>query len=759
MTTLHRVSATEHALPATAPEGVERGPNSAVPLGLRSRPWMRETLWCLLSAVLAVALAAVSLRVWRAYLHVPFSPSVGDTAATLAAVKDIVDHGWFITNSDLGAPFGQVNYDFSTTFGDFWNLVIVRIGAIFTNDPALLMNAVYLAGFGLTAASCHAVLRVLRFSVPVAITGALVFALLPFHFLRSESHLFLTVYWGIPLGGLLVLGVLGHVSLFERRSGARLRGWLTAPTVRTVLIALVIGGASVYFAVFTLMLLAAATVSAAAMRRGRSAVLSGVALMGLVIGAIVLYVSPSIVYAQIHGHNAVVGIRSPGESLIYGLSGIQMLLPPGNHRIDWLGGAMRTFGATSPLQSEGSSPYIGLLLGAAFVVGVGRLVLGRRRNGRDLVADSSMMALVAFLLGTVGGLSALIAYLLTPQVRGWNRISVTLAFFAVVILAVGLERGRAALAKRKGRRGTLLVWSAAALAVAFAYWDQSPVGAPDYQLSRDQWRVSGREVRALEAAVPPNTNVLQLPYVPFPETPPVYGMADYDHLRAYVQSDDLRFSYGAMKGRPEDFLAGAGELSTTELVKAAAVSGFGAVWVDRAGYPDQGAKVEQAISALVGGAPPIVSSDARFAAYPIPRVAEQVPAAQRPKVKQDLLHPVTVSISSGFNAGWIGGRAVMKFAVQDGGARNVQVTMVLANAALPVTFTLPDGDRVSGLPNKNGNRVTIRLRVRDGDEIVATNDNPNQAVAGDARDLRVQVPEIGVTTPALDSLDSSRRPG
>ena len=29
-------------------------------------------------------------------------------------------------------------------------------------------------------------------------------------------------------------------------------------------------------------------------------------------------------------------------------------------------------------------------------------------------------------------------------------------------------------------------------------------------------------------------------------------MVDYDQVRPYLHSDDLRWSYGAMKGRPED---------------------------------------------------------------------------------------------------------------------------------------------------------------------------------------------------------------
>ena len=46
--------------------------------------------------------------------------------------------------------------------------------------------------------------------------------------------------------------------------------------------------------------------------------------------------------------------------------------------------------------------------------------------------------------------------------------------------------------------------------------------------------------------------VFQLPYRRFPETQPLARMADYDLMRGYLHSDDLRWSYGFMKGRPGD---------------------------------------------------------------------------------------------------------------------------------------------------------------------------------------------------------------
>ena len=53
------------------------------------------------------------------------------------------------------------------------------------------------------------------------------------------------------------------------------------------------------------------------------------------------------------------------------------------------------------------------------------------------MASAGLGALVAFLLGTVGGGSALLAYAFSSQIRGWDRISVFISFFALIGFALG----------------------------------------------------------------------------------------------------------------------------------------------------------------------------------------------------------------------------------------------------------------------------------------------------------------------------------
>jgi phosphoglycerol transferase len=114
-------------------------------------------------------------------------------------------------------------------------------------------------------------------------------------------------------------------------------------------------------------------------------------------------------------------------------------------------------------------------------------------------------------------------------------------------------------------------------------------------------------VGAVDAALPDDAAILQLPYVPFPSSPPVGRMVDYDHVRPSLHADDLRWSYGAMKGRSED-------LGDDTSIEEARDAGYAGIEVDRFGYVDNGAAVEADVR-RVTQAKPIVSPNGRLVFY------------------------------------------------------------------------------------------------------------------------------------------------
>ncbi len=291
----------------------------------------------LCAAVVGVVCAAWVLRLWRGDLAVPlrYSP-VDDTKFYLMLVKGIVDHGWYASNPSLGAPFGQqlVDYPQGT---DVLNLLIIRFLALFSSDPALIVNLFFLGTFALCAFTAHLALRALGLSALSSGVAAVLFALLAYHFFRGESHLFLSAYYGVPLIGLLFLRVLDGEGLFARRSatGHRLLRWASGRTALTLIVCAVIGSDNLYYATFAVvMLLGGALIGALTGRR--SSLLQGLLVVTLILATVTVNLAPSLIYRREHGTNvalerSVAGNESSNEAFSLRLS--NLLLPAPDARI------------------------------------------------------------------------------------------------------------------------------------------------------------------------------------------------------------------------------------------------------------------------------------------------------------------------------------------------------------------------------------------------------------------------------------------
>ena len=153
-------------------------------------------------------------------LSVPLQAD-GDGLFSLMLAKLLDTQAWLGVNHDLAYPFGSSTYDQPTHYADFTQLLMLKLLTGMTDSPGAVVNVFFLLTFPLVAASAYAVLRALGFARPVVAACAVVYALLPFHFLRGEGHLFLSAYYAAPIGAWLVLGVMGRVPLALRRAGER----------------------------------------------------------------------------------------------------------------------------------------------------------------------------------------------------------------------------------------------------------------------------------------------------------------------------------------------------------------------------------------------------------------------------------------------------------------------------------------------------------------------------------------------------------
>ncbi|MEO7442970.1 MAG: hypothetical protein ABIW46_05485, partial [Acidimicrobiales bacterium] len=288
-----------------------------------------------LAGTVAVTTLAVTmvLRLWQADLGVPFVYFF-DALFNATTVKSVVDHGWFLDNPALGAPYGLELHDFPLG-GDNLQFLMIKGLGLFSDNWAVVMNAYFLLGFVLVAATAYAVLRQIGACRWMALAMASLFSLLPYHFVLGEAQLFQSAYFAVPLGAFLVLDALGW-DLWRRPflgCGAAGRPHATRArwAVRVGLVA-VVASAGSYYAPFTMVLVVVAG-GISVLAGDRRALWRALAVIGLLAAVLAANNAPTLLYQRRHGPNPAVADRAEGESDLYALRIIDLFLPARAHRL------------------------------------------------------------------------------------------------------------------------------------------------------------------------------------------------------------------------------------------------------------------------------------------------------------------------------------------------------------------------------------------------------------------------------------------
>jgi len=563
--------------------------------------------------IVAMLAAVLVLRLWSAPLSVPYDYD-GDAAFYLMEVQGLHEHGTYLTNPDLGYPYGQDTRDLPQGV-DNLNWLVLRGLSIF-GGPAVAMNLFYLLTFGVIAAMAFAVLRLLRIRAVIAGVAALLYAFLPYHLLRRAQHLLLASYGFVPLAVLFALGVLSdRPPLF---TGSRLR--IGKREVLLLAGCAAMGSLGAYYAVFSVLLFVAAGVAAALARRSWRSLWSGVLLSAAVGVVVVVNLAPSIWYRLRHGANPEAITRYPSETETYGLRIQQLFSPRYGHRNALLSRlAVKAY--SGPIPSE-----LGQTLGIVGAVGVGLLLvvvlvgLVSRRDGPwwdhpagRTLRYSGMLLLVVLLTATISGFAFFLSAAGMRDIRAWNRAVVVVGFLGLLAVATVAETWARRADCRRGRRPTRVVLGVGAALVLLLGWYDQTAPIDSRADVRAAWTSDRTLFREMAAELPSGTPVFQLPLVRFPESAPVHRVQSYDPARGYLHAPSLRWSYGAVRGRAPDWPADLDQRSGADLVAYLREAGFRALLVDRFGYADGGQELE---ARLAGAATRRADSpDGRFAWY------------------------------------------------------------------------------------------------------------------------------------------------
>ena len=650
-----------------------------------------EGAWALGAGMLAQVLAIVSLRAWA---WVPGTPWAfgGDATFVNMELRDLRDHGWYWHNPDLAFPFGQD----ATRFPELnvSHLALLRVLNLLTSDPYTPGVVYFVAGFGLAGIAMYLLARSQGIGRWGALLAGVLFANAPGHQERY-GHLYLAAYWVVPVALWLVLEVArGRPLLGAAEPDSpwfrRPRAWLG------VLAVLLVGTSGVYTVAFTLLLLLPVTVARRLLDGHQRAWGPGLAVMAG-IGATI---AVPLAAARLGGSDTLVTGRLPAtrsfaESEIFAGKLMDLVLPWEGHRVDGLAAITAAYQATTRATVEASALGIVGLAGAALLLAVAAgALLGRPTRSVELRRWSGL-ALVCFLLYTVGGLGSFIALFGTGQVRTWSRLSLYLLAFA--LLAVG------AVLTRVERRSQVIAGVVTASLIVVGAWDQTnPERAPNHRETAAELATLTAYTTALEERLGAGCAVFQVPVLPFPETLGPGQMNGYDQLLPYLAGDGLRWSVGAMHGTAEaDWQQAIPVGDVRELARSLRSVDFCALEVARQGF----AAADDPTGGLTAALGPALaaSSDGQFVAYDLRVVGAD--GAGDAAERRRTLEPVIVSLAA---------YAEEVVEGQPGQYLGPRVGLQVANLG-----TEPRSVRVRVTLRGDGT-LDRRAVVRDGDDILST---------------------------------------
>lgn len=570
-------------------------------------------------AAVSLLLLAYVLKLWRADPHIPFG-YVGDCLVVQAWVKGILENGWFLHNDAVGAPAALDMHDYPMP--ENLHLAVMKVIGALTQDYGLTTNLYTVLTFPLTAVTSLFVLRHFGISLLPAAVMSLLYAFLPFHLFRARHHLFLASYYLVPLMVLVIVWVYQDRISFLRLEKVQARTRLVFGPGKTALAAVIIcllaASAGVYYAFFACFFLLVVGACACLLYRRLYPLATALVLIGTLALGVMANLTPTFLHAYQHGTNPCVTTRDYGFVEQGALRIIQMLLPITEHRVALLSDLKAAYNgvlAQSGLINENDHASLGVVGSVGFLMLTGWFFARRYVAAPGHLFDVlSLLTITGVLLATTGGFGAVFGYLVSPLIRSYNRICVFIGFFALFAVALALD----ALARRYVQSritGVVYAGFLGCLLLAGTYDQTSRVyacSAPFHQALEAQYRSDAEFVARVEAALPARTAIFQLPYLQFPEARAPHHLLAYDHLRAYLHSKSLRWSFGVMKGSPGDlWQRHVAEKPLREQLPMLVYAGLGGLYLDRAGHPDAGAAIEAELRQLLK-VEPLVSRDGRL---------------------------------------------------------------------------------------------------------------------------------------------------
>lgn len=406
-------------------------------------------------------------------------------------------------------------------------------------------------------------LRFFGASWPASAVMAALYALLPYHQMRNINHLHENSYFIVPAYAVIFYLIYrgGKTPALESPEPPAPRDrWISHRWALPVALLFVFFPASLqnYHQFFFALLAFFAGVLGSVDARKPRPLLVGV--LFAVVACAGLMASNKLDSASWgdpeHIVHATSQLTSYGEDEQYPLKLVQMILPIPGHRVGTLAAMRAGYDAGHPMVSYETSTVSLGLVGALGLLGLIWLFLTSSSRVQPLPRLIARLTLLAILLGAMGGLGGMLSDLswsiLGPkfplsQARGWDRVVIFVAFFALLASAWGMDRLLGWMIRRgklPSTRGRTLAWCCAFAVFAFGVYDQVK-GVPRRVFSHDDaiYLSDHKFFTAIDALYRGSYQVFQWP-VMFPWGGSYNGIYYTDGYRPLLNSRRMDLSFG-----------------------------------------------------------------------------------------------------------------------------------------------------------------------------------------------------------------------
>lgn len=509
---------------------------------------------------------------------VPMNYVGGDDVGLLMDIKAVLQTGWGWSFSRLGAPFANVSaLDYPSSLMRNFDYFVILLLSFFTKDIGVIHNLFVFLSFYLSAFVMWLVLKNIKVSAGLSILGAWAFSFSPYAIQRSGGHTMLIFTAFIPLAILMCWW------LFSDEKFMRKGEFFKYPRNRwAVLFCLLLSSTGiVYYTYFSCFLFCVTTICLLFDDNKRKNWARGIKLISIMIFWILISVIPYLCHIISAGFIDM-PVRQSAEAEVYGLKLIQMLIPLDGNGVSLLEKIVIRYNTTAPLVTENSTAYLGIFAIMGLFIGLFNIFNTKAEKESRLLFLFSRLMIACILLGTVGGIGAVIGYFITPMIRGYNRISIFILCICLCIICVCIEWWLGSIKKTMHKCIlTIVVFTVFGIGIIEQMTFRTAVSGDAYFSDKNF-------IQMIEKQMPDNSIIYQLPFHIYPEGGPVRNMPDYAQMVGYIHSDSLKWSYGSYFGRTESEVIGQianGDINS--ILKKMNVVGYNGILIDSRAYSEE----------------------------------------------------------------------------------------------------------------------------------------------------------------------------